>query len=212
MYMTIPKLTMIFFLLLGFVLLSHYTAEYISSDSRVYFKSVQRLIDYRNGKSILDKAQNPPTCLLIIRSADGALGNRMFLFASAYGLARLHQCELYVAPWIIYDLRSVFQININQTKVHLVTNDSVVVNRTDIYGRYSACTLYEDLFRVPLNKTYSNYEMIGFYQAYGYFEKYRDEINFLFQFNTATISLLVPFVEQLLKGKLINDKRFESFF
>ncbi|CAF3986267.1 unnamed protein product, partial [Rotaria sordida] len=53
-----------------------------------------------NSRKMHDKAQGPSTCLIIIRSADGALGNRMFLFASAYGLARLHQCQLYVAPWI----------------------------------------------------------------------------------------------------------------
>lgn len=192
---------MLFSVVFVVALFSHYTAEYITSDSKVYYQSLKNLVGYGNVKSLEDKSQSPSTCLLIIRSADGALGNRMFLFASAYGLARLHQCDLYIGPWIIYDLRSVFRIELNETLVHLVTNDSVVVNRTDIYGRYSACTLYEDLFRVPFNQTFRNYEMVGFYQAYGYFEKYRDEINFLFQFNSATISLLVPFVESLLKGK-----------
>jgi hypothetical protein len=147
-----------------------------------------------------DKAQGPATCLIIIRSADGALGNRMFLFASAYGVARLHQCKLYVAPWILIDLRSVFLININQTKVQLTTDDSLVINQTDIYGRYSACTFYPDLFRIPFNSTFKKYEMVGFYQAYGYFEKYRDEISYLFQFNSETISKNVVFVEHLLKG------------
>jgi hypothetical protein len=173
-----------------------------STDSKLYYSSNKKLvpINNKNGKILLDKAQGPATCLLIIRSADGQIGNRMFLFASAYGLARLHQCELYVAPWILTDLRSIFLININQTKVNLITNDSVVFNRTDIFGRYSACTLYSDLFKIPLNSTFTRYEMIGFYQAYGYFEKYRDEIEFLFQFNSGAIAKNVPLVEQLLKG------------
>ena len=42
--------------------------------------------------------------------------------------------------------------------------------------------------------------MVGFYQAYGYFEKYREEISFLFQFNRDSMSKNVPLVEQLLKG------------
>jgi hypothetical protein len=42
--------------------------------------------------------------------------------------------------------------------------------------------------------------MAGFYQAYGYFEKYREEINFLFTFNTDTIRKNVFLVEELLKG------------
>ena len=53
-------------------------------------------------KKIIDKAQGPATCLIIIRTADGAIGNRMFLFASAYGLARLHQCDLYVCSMDYY--------------------------------------------------------------------------------------------------------------
>ena len=42
--------------------------------------------------------------------------------------------------------------------------------------------------------------MTGFYQAYGYFIKYKDEISYLFQFNRPTIELNIPLVEQLLKG------------
>jgi hypothetical protein len=173
-----------------------------SAGTRVYYSSLRSLILNRyNASNIMhDKAQGPATCLIIIRTADGAIGNRMFLFASAYGLARLHQCKLYVAPWILNDLRSIFLININQTKVQLTTDDSVVVNKTDIYGRYSACTLYPDLFRIPFNSTFSKYEMAGFYQAYGYFEKYREEIACLFQFNSVAIARNVPLVAQLLKG------------
>lgn len=177
---------------------SQFTSLWLPN-SKVYYSSLKSLSN-NYSQRLHDKAQGPPTCLIIIRSADGGMGNRMFLFASAYGLARLHQCQLYVAPWILVDLRSIFLININQTKVQLTTDDSLVVNRTDIYGRYSACTLYSDLFKIPLNSTFSRYEMIGFYQAYGYFEKYKEEIAFLFQFNSGAISKNVPLVEQLLKG------------
>lgn len=149
---------------------------------------------------IFDKAQTPATCLLLIRSADGALGNRMFLFASAYGLARLHQCDLYVAPWILRDLRTTFTLNLNETPVHLVTDDSLA-NATGFYQRYSACTLFDDLLKIPLHQNLTNYELVGFYQAYGYFIKYHDEISYLFQINQATTKNLVPLVEQLLKGK-----------
>jgi len=169
---------------------------------RIYFAPNRNthLNPYTDQTKLNDKAQSPPACLIIIRTADGQFGNRMFLFASAYGLARLHQCTLYVAPWILNDLRAIFRIDINQTKVHLTTNDSVVSNPKEIFGRYSACTLFSDLFRIPLNSTYSRYEMIGFYQAYGYFEKYREEINFLFQFKSEPVSRNVALVEQLLKG------------
>jgi hypothetical protein len=148
---------------------------------------------------VMDKVKGPAQCLIIIRTADGGIGNRMFLFASAYGLARLHQCELYVAPWILTDLRSIFTVKLNDTPVHLITNDSVV-NQTGIYGRYSACTLYDDLLKIPLHSNLTRYEMVGFYQAYGYFIKYKTELAYIFQFNQDAVQGNIPLVEQLLKG------------
>jgi hypothetical protein len=173
-----------------------------SSDNEVYFLSSKSIAAERYNDSYVmrDKAQGPATCLIIIRTNDGSFGNRMFLFASAYGLARLHQCKLWVGHWIINDLRAIFLVNINQTKVQFTTDDSLVVNRTDIYGRYSACTLYSDLFQIPFSSTFSRYEMIGFYQAYGYFQKYKEEIAYLFQFNQGVISKNVELVEELFKG------------
>ncbi|CAF1378072.1 unnamed protein product [Adineta ricciae] len=158
----------------------------------------REVIETEYQPKVISKAQKP-SCLIVIRTADGAMGNRMFLFASAYGLARLHQCELYVAPWILTDLRSIFLVNLNQTPVHLITRDSVV-KEPGLFGRYSSCTLFDDLLRVPLKENLTRYEMIGFYQAYGYFLKYRHEISYLFQFNQGAIRPNVPLVEQLLKA------------
>jgi len=191
-----------FFIIYQYWFNKNYVVYPWSSDKKVYFfsKKSMAVIRHNDSNVMHDKAQGPATCLIIIRTPDGAFGNRMFLFASAYGLARLHQCKLWVGHWIINDLRAIFLIDINNTKVQLTTDDSLVVNRTDIYGRYSACTLYPDLFQIPFNSTFSRYEMIGFYQAYGYFEKYKEEIAYLFQFNQGVITNNVPFVEELLKG------------
>lgn len=176
------------------------TAKPFVSHIYTYVSHDKLVPDFVN--KIINKAQPPATCLILIRTADGAIGNRMFLFSSAYGLARLHQCELYVAPWILQDLRSIFTVHLNETPIHLITNDSIV-NQTGIYGRYSGCTLYDDLLKIPLHSNLTLYEMTGFYQAFGYFVKYRDEIDYLFQFNQPTISLVVPLVEQLLKGMIV---------
>ena len=195
-------LTGFLILLVCSIVLRYSLSTGLVDESRVYYSpSLKDLISHSSNGGLHDKVQGPTSCVIIIRSYDGALGNRMFLFASAYGLARLHQCSLYVAPYILTDLRSVFVVNINQTRVHITTNDSEVINRTDVYGRYSACTLYSDLFRVPLHKNMTRYEMVGFYQAYGYFEKYRDEINYLFQFNAGSIEGNVAMVESLLRGR-----------
>jgi hypothetical protein len=185
-----------------------YINHNLSSESRVYqlhsFGTNEKLVpDFIN--QVIDKVQKPATCLVIIRTTDGGIGNRMFLFASAYGLARLHQCDLYVAPWILTDLRSIFIINLNNTPIHLITNDSVV-NQTGLNQRFSACTLFDDLLKVPLNPNLTVYEMTGFYQAFGYFVKYKDEISYLFQFNQLAIGRNLPLVEQLLKGLILFDR------
>ncbi|CAM4987659.1 unnamed protein product, partial [Rotaria socialis] len=112
------------------------------------------IISLPNSTNRLDvtrhESQQKVTCVFGIRYSDGAFGNRMFLFASAYGLARLHACHLYVHPWIIVDLRTTFKINLNQTPVNILHNLAEFENRTDIFRRYSACTLFGDLFKIPL--------------------------------------------------------------
>ncbi|CAF2143568.1 unnamed protein product [Rotaria magnacalcarata] len=162
------------------------------------------IISLPNSTSRLDGARHESqprvSCVFGIRYSDGAFGNRMFLFASAYGLARLHACHLYVHPWIIVDLRTTFTINLNQTPVNILNNLAEFENRTDIFRRYSACTLFSDLFKIPLPKNYTRYELVGFYQAFGYFDRFRKEIDQLFEFNSETIRLITPFVEQMIKS------------
>ena len=112
------------------------------------------------------------------------------------------------APWIITDLRSIFLLHLNDTPVHLITDDTVV-NRTGIVKRYSSCTLFSDLLKIPLQENLTKYEMIGFYQSFGYFVKYRDELAYLFQFNQIAIERNIPLVEQLLRGRNL-ERRFLS--
>ncbi|UJR23977.1 hypothetical protein I4U23_026943 [Adineta vaga] len=180
------------------------TIVYINKNSS-FNKIVVRPLPIVNEKflsqfipKVFNRAQKP-SCLIVIRTADGAIGNRMFLFASAYGLARLHQCELYVAPWILTDLRTIFTVNLHHTPVHLITRDSIL-KEPGLFGRYSSCTLFDDLLRVPLKENLTKYEMIGFYQSFGYFVKYKHEISYLFQFKQAPIKTNIPLVEQLLKA------------
>jgi hypothetical protein len=148
-----------------------------------------------------DKARAPLSCWIILRHVPGRLGNGMFLFASAYGIARLHQCHLYIAPSILNDLRSVFVINITKTPINLLQNTTELENRTDVFRRHSSCTLFHDLLRVPLLQKFIRYELTGWYQAYGYFDRYREEVAQLFEFNQEIIRSVTPLVEQLVKSE-----------
>ncbi|CAF1339717.1 unnamed protein product, partial [Didymodactylos carnosus] len=84
---------------------------------------------------------NQLQCLIIARSVDGGLGNRMFLFASAYGLARLHQCHLYIEPWILFDLSGTFEPihlpNLVNKTVYENLNKSLITARC-LFSYYKA--------------------------------------------------------------------------
>jgi len=219
------SLTIVLFIIYNVLLSDKYRKhvhQYLIDNRTGFFQSetsVRHIYSFNQNKKIvpefveqiINKAKPPSTCLIIIRTVDGAIGNRMFLFASAYGLARLHQCHLYVAPWIIRDLRSIFLVHLNETPIHLITDDRVV-NQTGIVKRYSSCTFFNDLVRIPLKENLTKYEMIGFYQAFGYFIKYKDEISHLFQFNQAAIRNVVPLVDQLLQGERQKSIETTSFF
>ena len=64
----------------------------------------------------LNTSQNPCEqirCSVILRNSGGRLGNRMFMFASAYGLARTQNCRLHVADSILKELSREFSNEIN---------------------------------------------------------------------------------------------------
>src|ERR1700722_18230038 len=72
-------------------------------------------IDWRPAATYDSRNLNRFRCVIIIRAGGGRLGNKMFLFASAYGLARRHQCALYTDAVLLQNLTEVFQIQLNNT-------------------------------------------------------------------------------------------------
>ena len=51
------------------------------------------------------------SCVIILRDSDGRIGNHMFMYASAFGLARKHGCYMYVDPIVFKNLGSIFSIS-----------------------------------------------------------------------------------------------------
>jgi hypothetical protein len=43
---------------------------------------------------------------------DGRLGNSLFMFASAYGLSRLHRCSLHIGESFKKELNEIFELNL----------------------------------------------------------------------------------------------------
>ncbi|CAF1098172.1 unnamed protein product [Adineta ricciae] len=107
-------------------------------------------------------------CIIVLRERSGRLGNRLFMFASAYGLSLNRSCQLYIASDIIKELNQSFDIN----PPNLLLTSSV--NSTNSFKKiYNHCSFYSDLY-------YSNYsysiELSGFWQVYRYFIDYQEEV------------------------------------
>ncbi len=131
-------------------------------------------------------------CVIILKEQLGRLGNLMFKFASAYGLARHHRCKLYVDESYLRVLSAIFLINIR----HMSISKLEYLNLSGIMFRGNdACHYFKDIMK-PNSIKYV--ELVGYWQAFGHFIKYTDEIRQQFTFRTEIIGQITPFfIEQM---------------
>ncbi len=114
-------------------------------------------------------------CALVLRSSAGRLGNRMFMFASAYGLARAHHCRLHVSSSILKELSDSFRMKPIEADMWL---SEVEVNHLrNIQKLDTVCSFLPELLRP---NAFKNAELVGYWQSYLYFDAYRDEIREFF--------------------------------
>ena len=134
-------------------------------------------------------------CAVILRSSTGRLGNRMFMFASAYGLARAHHCRLHVTDSINRELLDNFQMKPIDDAMWL--SQEVVQRLTNIRVKYNVCTFINSLMHP---KAFENLELTGYWQSYLYFDAYRDEIRGMFSGRNSTLTRLATYFTSLTKA------------
>jgi galactoside 2-L-fucosyltransferase 1/2 len=131
------------------------------------------LLSARMKASLLSRDNN--SCVVILRESGGRLGNRLFMFASAYGIARTHDCRLYLDQWIIDELNLLFEFDLTST----ITLDEVNLLK-NIYSKYTVCEFSP---RFLIYNSIKHLELKGYWQAYGYFIKYTHELKTYLQIN-----------------------------
>ena len=113
-------------------------------------------------------------CAITVHRNGGRLGNRMFIFASAYGLARTHGCRFYVGDSIMYDLRDTFTMSMKE-------NLWLSIDQANgLFGspiKDTVCSFLPEMLRP---NAFQNIELQGYWQSYLYFDGYRDEIREMF--------------------------------
>jgi len=136
-------------------------------------------------------SQNPCErirCSIILLSSGGRLGNRMFMFASAYGLARTHNCRLHVSRSILIELSDKFQMKSIDKNMWLSQEE--LNNLKNIQNKNTVCSFLPELLRP---NAFQNIELTGYWQSYLYFDAYREEIREFFSARNDTLTRLATY-------------------
>ena len=157
-----------FFVSLSIITLLLMLAIVILPTSKKKEFSTQRTFTSRIQINRSNRVKQGEPCTIILRERAGRLGNRLFMFASALGLALSHSCSLDVSQPIINELSVAFVLNLTST-----INQSHESYNTSGHRIYNHCSH----FSVPfLNKSQRIMELTGFWQAHKYFSNYSSEI------------------------------------
>ena len=135
------------------------------------------------GQSKLTKTEIPKAqkirCIVVVKHVNGRLGNNMFKIASAYGLARLHSCQLYLAPALIKTMNVIFVFDLSPLLISLHTFNSIVHNSSKPLTRTNksaSCQYIVELTRPNAIPQDTVFELQGYWQSYLHFAQYADEI------------------------------------
>jgi galactoside 2-L-fucosyltransferase 1/2 len=109
----------------------------------------------------------------------------MFIFASAFGLARTHACQMYIGQRLLTQLTETFQI-----KIPSLLTESEVDSLKGIVQRSTICAFYPDLLKPD---AIQSFELAGYWQTYGYFIKFKDEIRQQFSFQTSILKVAASY-------------------
>ena len=155
------------------------------------------LCDSLTDSNNLSVSRNPCEqirCAVLLRQSGGRLGNRMFIFASAYGLARVQDCRLYVDSSIRRELSDSFRMELIDERMWLSNEQYAKLSDVKIWD--TVCTFMYQLIRP---NAFKNIELIGYWQSYLYFDAYREEIREIFSGRNDTLILIAQYFTDITK-------------
>ena len=132
-------------------------------------------------------------CAITVHRNGGRLGNHMFIFASAYGLARTHGCRFYVGDQIMYDVRDSFTMSM---KENLWLSVGQANGLHGVVVKDTVCSFLPEMLKP---NAFKNIELQGYWQSYLYFDGYRDEIREMFTGRPNLLAKLADYFFNLTK-------------
>ncbi|CAF1426557.1 unnamed protein product [Rotaria magnacalcarata] len=118
-------------------------------------------------------------CIVYLEHISGRLGNKLFMVASAYGLARLHSCHLYLTPAIINEMKLVFIFDLSPVLISTNMLNSIINNTaTPITTTMKSvgCQYIPELKRPNAISLGHIFELRGYWQSYLHFHKHSYEL------------------------------------
>jgi galactoside 2-L-fucosyltransferase 1/2 len=130
-------------------------------------------------KPIFQLQSSSIRCIVYPIDNAGELGNKMFLVASVYGLARLHSCHIYIPPEIVQKLTPVFIFDLSPFLISTSTFNSIVNGTSKMMKhiiRSVVCDYIPELTRPNAISPGSIYGAQGYWQSYLHFAKYGNDL------------------------------------
>ena len=127
------------------------------------------------------------SCMIIVRDRLGQLGHRLFLFASALGLALTHSCYLNISAEIVNELNQLFELDLNDVRQYATPNHSEPHRQI-----YNYCSHLTSVF--PSN-TFRVVELKGYWQVHNYFAPHDIEVRRQLRFKWALLDRANHFLE-----------------
>lgn len=131
-------------------------------------------------------------CAVMMVERQGRLGNRMFMFASALGIALTHSCQLAVDKEILDELKTIFTIDLRRISALRLVEPVEIQSCVD--RKYNYCSYFPIKFQ---KNRYHAIELTGFWQSYRYFYAFKEVIKNQFRFQDSLKQKIVAF----LRGK-----------
>lgn len=151
------------------------------------------------------RSSNSVRCVVYMATRSGRLGNRMFMIASAYGLARLHACHLYFSTGIVEEMSKTFLFNLtslllssNSLRAFVKYNENPVIR----IRKLVICQYIYELTQPNAISRGNIFELAGFWQSYLHFVKYGDDLRQnIFAGRSRVIGVVSKFFDQLYQQK-----------
>ncbi|CAF1355659.1 unnamed protein product [Rotaria sordida] len=153
----------------------------ISNILTIKFNTYPFSITFKNQfsfKTIISQ-KNEIYCMVYVNDHYGRLGNKMFITASAYGLARLHSCHLYISPQITKQMNETFILDLSPFLISTTTFNLIINNTSDSMTKITksvACQYLPELTRPNAILRKHIFELRGYWQSYLHFSKYSEDI------------------------------------